>query len=784
MKKLLTTIFSIVSSCAIAAGTTVDGEYYEHTKSSAPSKLPYIQHSNVVEVASKVFHSWWDPFEATYLPGTSVNFYNSPLYPSYAYSSFNVNLGIDNEVGVPSYVASTANSPTLGRYSVAIGTSNKAIGMHSYALGSQLNVVTSNATAIGYGITAADQWSTVIGHGRRPTTNGVTYDYTNTAANVATYLQSIRNNIFPGFHIHVTDTKQILTITNIRSTANSFGFYYDWVLDDRDVYVKVVPGSILTKLGYLEYYYEKEGSTYKVKSVNAGDVADDNTYRLFSPDYIPGKYDWRYGKTHGPGTFNIVAWGMPGYTTRSPGLKAVYINDDPLDELVRRELRGPVIELTNTQRKNGIAFDASGFDEDSPVEIGKYASAALNPATISALTTPNTKLRNAGIAIGARAKAEGINDYKNQSIAIGLAAYAKGSSMIAIGPGSMDSTETVWTGNSTYSQGSATTAIGYSAKAFGTQALSIGSGDSGTGNPATIASNNYSVAVGPSAQALAPKAVAIGRSAQSKAEGAVQIGTGTNSTPNSLQFMGVKIVENGRLLGGNADPKELSITPTTSTELEFSIDPGSVITVLPSSNCGPGTEIAISPTSGLRNYEIYLPNEPEVREGLPAGFSLDELPAEITQRIVKNNKWQAYKLPAKITLKQPYSKLVIAEIEEMDDGSSWDPVITNCNLKWSFDQLRFITDGKKLLEGTNLHAGVSMKLAYPISGGKVSTNELFEVNTDGILDGTFYGWTMSTEFVPTGITTTSGNNSWFEIIYETSAGTKPAVWRQEFDMSE
>lgn len=771
MKKLLTTIFSIVSSCAIAAGTTVDGEYYEHTKSSAPSKLPYIQHSNVVDVASKVFHSWWDPFEATYLPGTSVNFYNSPWYPSYAYSSFNVNLGIDNEVGVPPYVAGTDNSPTLGRYSVAIGTSNKAIGMHSYTWGSQLNVVTSNATAIGYGITAADQWSTVIGHGKRPTTNGVTYDYTNTAANVAIYLQSIRNNIFPGFHIHVTDTKQILTITNIRSTANSFGFYYDWVLDDRDVYVKVVPGSILTKLGYLEYYYEKEGSTYKVKSVNAGDVADDNTYRLFSPDYISGKYDWRYGKTHGPGTFNIVAWGMPGYSQYSPGLKAVYINDDPLDYLVRKELEGPTVRLSNTQISKGITFVKDGYEQNCPVEIGKDAVAGISQATINSISSSGTIIRNASVAIGGRASATNASSKTTQqSIAIGYCANAAGGQSVAIGGGSRSlNEETDLTGNNAYASGATSIAIGYSTKATGNRSVAIGSGQSGTMDHT---------------QATGTDTVAIGHSAQATATGSVQLGTGTNNTPNSLQFMGVKIVENGRLLGGNADPKELSITPTTSTELEFSIDPGSVITVLPSSNCGPGTEIAISPTSGLRNYEIYLPNEPEVREGLPTGFSLDELPAEVTQRIVKNNKWQAYKLPAKITLKQPYSKLVIAEIEEMDDGSSWDPVITNCNLKWSFDQRRFITNGKKLLEGTNLHAGVSMKLAYPISGGKVSTNELFEVNTDGILDGTFYGWTMSTEFAPTGITTTSGDNSWFEIIYETSAGTKPAVWRQEFDMSE
>ena len=751
MKKLLIATAALVTSLAAAKSTTYDGEFFADTKGSAPSSAPWVHPTNVVSIANKVFHAWWDPFESTYLPGTSVNFFNSqtnefglPKYPSYTFGSFNVNLGIDNIVGDATRI------PDKTAYSVAIGTSDKSLGMHSYAFGSQLNVITNNATAIGYGLTAMHPWSTVIGHGKRPTTNGVNYDYTNTAANVATYLQSVRNNIFPGFHLYATDTHQVLTITECLSSPNLLGMYYNYVITNESDY----PDGI--------------------------------------PDWVLGQYDWRYGITHGPGTYNIVTW-HSNYGTKSPGLKSVYINGDRLDDLVRKEIAGPNVELTNVQKSKNIGFDGSGYDENSPVELGVNASAALNPTVVAGVTTSRTKLRNAGIAIGARAVAEGTSDLKNQSISIGLAAYSSGSSMIAIGPGSKDSTETDWTGNNTFASGpgkngtrggSASTAIGYSAKAWGTQALAIGSGDSGTSKPATIASNDYTTAVGPSAQALAPKSVAIGRSAQSKAEGAVQIGTGTNSTPNSLQFMGVKIVENGRLLGGNADPKELSITPTTSTELEFSIDPGSVMTILPSSNCGPGTEIAISPTSGLRNYEIYLPNEPEVREGLPAGFSLDELPAEITQRVVKNHKWQAYKLPAKITLKQPYSKLVIAEIEEMDDGSSWDPGITNCNLRWSFDQQKFITIGKKLLEGTNLHAGVSMKLAYPISGGKVSTNELFEVNTDGILDGTFYGWTMSAEFVPTGIITTSGDNSWFEIIYETSAGTKPAVWHQEFDMSE
>jgi len=774
MKKLLIATAALVTSLAVAKSTTYDGEFYADTKGSAPSSAPWVHPTNVVNIANKVFHAWWDPFESTYLPGTSVNFYNSPWYPSYTYSSFNVNLGIDNEVGVPPYVASAANSPTLGRYSVTIGTSNKAIGMHSYAWGSQLNVVTSNATAIGYGITAADQWSTVIGHGRRPSTNGVTYDYTNTAANVAIYLQSLRNNIFPGFHIHVTDTKQILTITNIRSTANSLGFYYDYVINDRDVYVKIVPGSILPELGYLEYYYEKEGSTYKVKSVNEGDVADDNTYRLFSPDYIPGKYDWRYGKTHGPGTFNIVAWGMPGYSQYSPGLKAVYINDDPLDYLVRKELEGPTVRLSNTQISKGITFVKDGYEQNCPVEIGKDAAAGISQTIINSISSSDTIIRNASVAIGGRASATNAsNKTTQQSVAIGYCANAAGGQSIAIGGGSKSlNVETDLTGNNAYASGATSVAIGYSTKATGNGSVAIGSGQSGTMDHT---------------QATGANTVAIGHSAQATATGSVQLGTGINSTPNSLQFMDVKIVENGRLLGGSADPKSLEISQDTITsgDINVTLRSGSVVTVLPEGTLGPGTELYVDepPSGELRNYEVYLPNEPEVCAGLPCGFSLDELPAGIKGIIV--NKWQAYKLPAKITVKQPYSKLVIGEITEFDDGTDWSPIITDAHVKW--DGTKFTADGSKLLEGTNLHAGVSLKIKYPISGGTTITREVAgatSLNTDGILDGTFYNYTISFDYTPVSGETpvaTSGTIIPITLIYETKCGTRAAEFTVNYD---
>jgi hypothetical protein len=457
---------------------------------------------------------------------------------------------------------------------------------------------------------------------------------------------------------------------------------------------------------------------------------------------------------------------------------------------VNEVIYGPEATLTPEQQSKGINFNGSGYDENSPIEIGKYAKSALNTNDIANVTTPGTSIRNVGIAIGAHALAEGSNNLKNQNISIGFAAHTKGSSMIAIGPGSKDSTETDWNGNNTYAEGSATTAIGYSVKAFGTQAVAIGGGDSGKDKPATIASNNYTVAVGAAAQATAPKAVAMGRNARSTAEGAVQLGEGINTTPNSLKFRDVTIVEDGRLMGGAADPKDLDISVddvvSSGGEIEVSITPGSVVTILPATNLYPGAELHVAePTKGLRNYEVYFPNEPEMCTGLPIGQSLDMIKSNHPEIRVAymNGKW-AHRLPAKFKVTQPYARLVIGEITEIDDGTDWSPVITACNLKFNSDVTKLVTDGRNALEGTKLNSGVSLKIAYPISGGKVSTNDLATVGSDGIISGTFYEYVTAQEFTPTGIVPTSGDITWIEIIYETKCGTTPAVFRKELDMAE
>lgn len=676
MKRLLGMVLAAVSMTAAADGVVYDGEFYADTKASASSRSPWVHPTNVVNIADRRIENYWENvLRPLYMPPglSAINLYNSEQYPSSVHGSFNINLGIDNITG------DETQAPGKSAYSTTIGTSAKALGIHSYAYGSQINAIKGNTTVIGYGASATSEWSTVIGHGKRPSTNGSTYDKNFSTDNeMRDWLRTFSYDVFKGVHFAGPDGI-LYTITGVRDSVDSQGYWYDFV-------------------------------------ETSGDW-----------DYVPGGYDWRYGKSHGKGTFNIVALGA-NVGGESPGLSAVYINDDSLKDLIGRGTAGPA--LTTAQKQKFITYNNNGHIENGAVEIGREASANLRAEDVAAASAGTasspTKLRNVGIAIGTRAIAEGSSKLKNQSIAIGFSAHAKGSSMIAIGPGSRDPTESDLDGNNAYAQGSATTAIGYSVKAIGNYALAIGSGESGTGKPATIASNNFTVAVGPSAQALAT--------------GAVQIGKGTNTTPNSLQFQNVQIVKDGKLVALDTDfmaPREVD----PGEDGEIRVKTGNQITLMPETPFDEGSEIAIEP-EGSRNYTVYIPNEPEVREGMPAWLG-NELPEGI--RCVYNTDDCFLKLPVRVTVSQPYSKLVIFESEYLDDGEDWTPVVTNCNWVYNNDDANpalVLKEGAKYaIEGTKLHAATNITVTYIAEGGVTKT-----VNVD----------TGSTTTTKKGITFLSG----------------------------
>ena len=221
----------------------------------------------------------------------------------------------------------------------------------------------------------------------------------------------------------------------------------------------------------------------------------------------------------------------------------------------------------------------------------------------------------------------------------------------------------------------------------------------------------------------------------------------------------------------------------------FRIPTGMTFTLIPTNNLDESVEIAVSKPDDnkLRNFDVYLPNEPELRAGLPCGISLSELP-EGVKSTYKNNKSFVAKLPAKFTVRQPYSKLVIGEVVDYDDGYDWNPVITNCHAVWNGTAL--VTEGKHLFEGYNLQAGKSIKVAYP-SNGVIVTNDVSTAGdiykATGWLYGTFFYYTTAFEFVPPAGQTPStldGLTVPFTFIYETTAGTEPATWTYTLDLFE
>lgn len=538
-------------------------------------------------------------------------------------------------------------------------------------------------------------------------------------------------------------------------------------------------------------------------------VADEKTNKVWDAQSLPTQGKWLVG-----GTIKDYIDFIWSYS-----ISELEGKEEALYTYVDESIYGPKATLTQEQIRKGIGFNGSGVDENSPIEIGRYAKAAIDTNIIAAVTTPNTKIRNAGIAIGAHATTEGATDIKNQNIAIGLAAHAKGSSIVAIGPGAKEKTETDLTGNNTYAQGSAATSIGYSVKAFGTGVLAIGSGDSGTNQKPTIASNNYAVAVGPAAQALAPKAIAtgryasataedaiadgtsaqarapkavsIGRDAVTTAEGAVQIGKGTNSVANTLKYQDVTLVKNGRLATPQAEPNisewnAADAEQAKDSGYELNPEPGSINTILPQVPLEPGMELYLNkPNGSLRNYELYLPNEAEMRPGLPVSmmFQLDD-PGIKT--LVLGERQKICRLPAKIKVTQPYAKLLIAEFTEFDDGTDWDPVITKCDIVYDLARGSFMTTNTqhRAVEGTNLHECTSFKFVYPTSSTAAVTNEL--VGTTISDDSpSVYEYVFGFEYKPgTPVSIDSNGNSWFEIILETAAGKKPASIRKDFNITD
>ena len=363
------------------------------------------------------------------------------------------------------------------------------------------------------------------------------------------------------------------------------------------------------------------------------------------------------------------------------------------------------------------------------------------------------------IEIGVNAHATETADH-NQAIAIGRDSLSVGAATVAVGPNS-------------FAEGEQAVALGWRANAVGAHAVSVGSANAKLTNhedyykDGNVNSNSnlhvagpYAVAVGFNDKATGTDSVAIGREAMSStnsamaigsraaatAEGAVQIGTGTNSAPHTLKFEDVVIVKDGRVVG-SAVPEPETVEPSagapgSDTDYDVAVSPGALVTIMPSVPIPGGATIGID-CSGMRNYTVYCPNEPELREGLPVAMRFD-LP-DGTRHATPGPLWAA-KLPVRYAVEQPYGGLVVITPTVLDDGYDWTPVVTNCSVAYNMDG-RFVCRGSSWsIQGQSLQCATAFTLSYPLADGGTNTVSLITLpEGQPYYGGTLFGSAPSVE---------------------------------------
>ena len=197
----------------------------------------------------------------------------------------------------------------------------------------------------------------------------------------------------------------------------------------------------------------------------------------------------------------LARLGGPAYVR---GTAAGTVAADPVSALEGYMRQEPSISIPDADAARGITFeDSHGCGHNGAVEIGAGARAEVSQEAISAAPS-NTVVRSVSVAVGPGADAtDPSNPVKSQAIAVGNQSRASAVNSIAIGSGVRHADEDDMSGGNAY--------------------------------------------------AAAPQAVSVGYSAKAVAAGAVQIGPGVNDTPNSLQFMGVPVVRNGKVVTDGLD---------------------------------------------------------------------------------------------------------------------------------------------------------------------------------------------------------------------------------------
>ena len=427
-------------------------------------------------------------------------------------------------------------------------------------------------------------------------------------------------------------------------------------------------------------------------------------------------------------------------------------------------------------RTNGV----SGAGSVSPEDVAAITGIHIGESTVKTQyvkgvwTTGAAVEADKTVEIGFNAHAMETNA-SNQSIAIGRDALSAGSATVAVGPNS-------------FAEGAQSAAVGWRANAVGDHSVSIGSAKKsgenyykdGVVNPDSdlqLASGAYSVAIGFNDKATGNSSMAIGKNASATAEGSAQLGTGTNAAPHTLKFEDVTIVKDGRVVGSAPDPQVVPSVPGVASESVVSVSPGSMTTVLPDDPLDGGSEMYVE-CSGMRNYTLYLPNEPTVREGLPVNFGF-ELP-EGTRHAV-NGPAVVTRLPCRIVSEQPYGGLAVINATELDDGYDWTPVVTNCCIAYTAGGRFVCTNSTWSVQGMSLHCATGFTLSYPLQPPEgedtpTSTNTVDLLVTpagQSFIPGTLYGSAPPLDYtVPAGEEPAASSGSFPAVLrYTTAHGT-------------
>lgn len=315
------------------------------------------------------------------------------------------------------------------------------------------------------------------------------------------------------------------------------------------------------------------------------------------------------------------------------------------------------------QKTNALGV-ACGDVQNGAIELGVGAKAATPAATIARLGT-NTAFRSVSVAIGEHADAA-VDAATGQAIAIGFCAQAKANNAVAIGSGTQHTFETAETGDATVASAGEAMAFGYGAKAT--------------------------------------------------AQRAVQLGAGVNAEANTLKFRDTVVVRNGRVVGSldtNAVTAAVydAVRPAVAeTDGEVEARPLAV-TSIAFTNEILGAEIEVVP-AGPRNYELFVPNTPQMRASLPMTLGLD-IPEYSPTNTTRLGPWdeRIMKLPVKARIVEPLPRTLILEYTYYDDGRVWSPT--------SF--YAYVTNGDVRVEGECLHYAAQYAIGLHAGGATNGT---------------------------------------------------------------